>query len=96
MHVELYPCIAVAIKMTSKAGCIFHHCFVACCADGYWGNTEQILTQWQGPATSSAALDMLLWAMHTAWHQAVCMVIEIACNDGAFFVIIDFLLDTTC
>jgi hypothetical protein len=80
MHAVLYQHIAMAIVMASNGGCIFYCRIVACLPGSRWGNMEQILAQWQGPATSSAALNMLCWAMHTALHPRIRIAIEMARN----------------
>ncbi len=59
MHAVMYRCIAMAIKMASKVGVCFCCCFVCCCPGGCWGNTEQVVAQWQHPVASGVALDML-------------------------------------
>ena len=55
------------------------------------GNTAQALAQWQHPVASSEALDVLHWVMRPASHRRICMVIEVASNLPAFFVIADYL-----
>jgi hypothetical protein len=37
---------------------ILHRCFVDCCHGGRWGNTEQVVAQWQRPVASDVAVDM--------------------------------------
>jgi hypothetical protein len=51
----------------------------------------QALAQWQHPLTSSEALDVLHSAMHPALHRRIRMVIEVASDSPAFFVIADYL-----
>jgi hypothetical protein len=43
MHAVLYQRTAAAIKMASKVGAFFHHCFVCCCQGGYRGNMDQVV-----------------------------------------------------
>ncbi len=74
---------------------IFHHYFVACCTGGHWDNTEQILAQWQGPAASSVALNMLHQVMPAALHPRVRTAIKMAHNRCAFVHHCQFLLGTT-
>ena len=52
----------------------------------------QALTQWRHPVASSEARDVLHWAMHPELYSCIPMVIEMASDLSAFFVIIDFLL----
>jgi hypothetical protein len=51
----------------------------------------QALTQWQHPVGSCEALDVLHWVMRLASHCSICMVIEVASNLPAFFVVADYL-----
>jgi hypothetical protein len=60
--------------------------------DGRRGNTAQALAQWQHPAASCEALDVLHWAMRPASHCRIRMVIEVASNLPAFFIVTDYLL----
>ncbi len=78
MHAVLYRHTAMAIKMTSKVGVCFYHCFVCCCPGGCWGNIEQEVTQWQRPVNSGVALDMLHRAMCFVLHWRTAMVIKTA------------------
>jgi hypothetical protein len=55
------------------------------------GNTAQALAQWQHPVPSQEALDVLHWAMRPALHCRIRMVIEVASNLPAFFVIANYL-----
>ncbi len=66
MRAVSYRCPATAIKMASKVGACFHHCFVCCRSSGCWGNTERVVAQWWHPVASRVALDMLHWVMHTS------------------------------
>jgi hypothetical protein len=59
--------------------------------DGHRGNTAQALAQWQHPVASSEALDVLHWAMHPASHRRIRMVIEVASDLTAFFVVANYL-----
>jgi hypothetical protein len=59
--------------------------------DSRRGNTAQALAQWQHPAASSEALDVLHWAMCPALPRCIGMVIEVASNSPAFFVVTDYL-----
>jgi hypothetical protein len=58
---------------------------------GRRGNTGQALARWQHPVASSEALDVLHWAMHPGLHRPIPMVIEVASDLPAFFVIADYL-----
>ncbi len=84
LRAVLYRRTAVAIKMASKVGAFFHCCFVCCCPGGCWGNTEQVVAQWQCPEASSVALDMLHQVIQAALHPCIRMAIKMACNGGAF------------
>jgi hypothetical protein len=59
--------------------------------DGYRGNTVQALAQWQHLVASSEALDVLHWAMRPASHCRIRMVIKVASDLPAFFVVADYL-----
>ncbi len=59
--------------------------------DGRRGNKAQVLTQWQHPVASSEALDVLHWTMHPALHYCIRMVIKVASNLPAFFIVADYL-----
>jgi hypothetical protein len=58
-----YRRITMAIKTASFVGVFVNCCLFACCPGGRWGNTEQVVAQWQHPVASRVALDMLHWAM---------------------------------
>jgi hypothetical protein len=62
---------------------------------GRQDNTAQTLAQWWHPVASSAALDVLNWAMHPALYRRICMAIEIASDLPAFFIIVIFLSPIT-
>ncbi len=73
--------------------CFFCRFFLSCnpvvCRD----DTEQILAQWQHPVASSEALDPLHWAMYAALHRCIIAAVEMSCNGGVLFPIIDFNID---
>ncbi len=48
------------------------------------GDTGQILAQWRRLMASRVALDLLLWAMHSALCRLIRMAIEMASEVGAF------------
>jgi hypothetical protein len=81
MCTVLYRRTAAAIKMASLLGTFSCRRFVCCCPGGRWGDTEQLVAQWQHPVASGLALDMLHWAMRFLLHQWTAMAIEMA-NDG--------------
>jgi hypothetical protein len=58
---------------------------------GRRGNVVQALVQWQHPVASSKARVVLHWVMRPALYRRICMVIKIASNLNAFFVVFDFL-----
>ncbi len=45
MRAVTYWCIAMAIKMASFVGVFVDCCLFACCPDGRWGDTEQVVAQ---------------------------------------------------
>ncbi len=59
--------------------------------DRRWNNTIQALARWQHPVASSEVLDVLHWAMCPALHRRIRMVIKVASDLPAFFVIADYL-----
>ena len=75
---------------------IVHCCFVDCCHGGHWGNTEQVVAQWQRPVASDLAIDMLHWVMPHAPLQHFRTDIKMACNGGLLLIVADILFDTTC
>jgi hypothetical protein len=56
----------------------------ACCPGGRWGDTEQVVAQWQLPGASSVALDLLHQAMPRSLLQRIRMAIQMACDGGTF------------
>jgi hypothetical protein len=54
-------------------------------------NMAQALIRWRHPVASSEAQAVLHWAMHPGLFRRIRMVIEIASNLPAFFVVIDDL-----
>jgi hypothetical protein len=84
MRAVLYQRTDVAIKMASKVGPFFCHCFVCCCPGGCWGDTEQVVTQWRRPVASQVALDMPHWAKPFVLLRHTAVAIEMANNRGAF------------
>ncbi len=84
MRVVTYRRIAMAIKTATFLGVFVDCCLFACCSGGRWGNTEQVVAQWQLPGASSVALDLLHWAMPRSLLQCVRMAIEMACDGGTF------------
>jgi hypothetical protein len=63
----------------------FFHCrLIACCPGGCWGNTEQVVAQWQRPVASGIALDMLHCTILRVLLQGIRMAIKMACDGGTF------------
>jgi hypothetical protein len=71
--VVMYRRIAMAIKTACFLGVFFDCCLFACCPDGHWGNTEQVVTRWRHPVVSGVALNMPHQTMLSVllWHSAV-------------------------
>ncbi len=63
---------------------VFCRRFICCCPGGCWGNTEQVVAQWQHPVVSGKALDILHQPMCTLLHLCLRMAIKMANNGGAF------------
>ncbi len=84
IHAVTYQRIAMATKMASKVGLFVHHCLIACCPGGRWGNMEQVDAQWQRPVASGVALDMLHWSMCFVLHLRTAMAINTASRRGTF------------
>jgi hypothetical protein len=82
MRAVLYWRTTMAIKMASLFGTFFCCRFVCCCPGGCWGNTEQVVAQWQHQVASGVALDMLHWAMRFISHRRTAMAIKMANNKG--------------
>ncbi len=70
--------------MATFLGVFVDCCLFACCPGGRWGDTEQVVAQWQLPGASSVALDLLHRSMPRSLLQCVRM---------AMFVIVDFIMD---
>jgi hypothetical protein len=68
--------------MANFLGVFVDCCLFACCPGNRWGNTEQVVAQWQHPEASSVALDMLHWALRAALHPLICMAIETTSKGG--------------
>jgi hypothetical protein len=60
------------------------------------GNTAWALTQWWHLVALHEATDALHWAMHPALYHCIRMIIEIASNLPAFFVVVDFVVGHNC
>jgi hypothetical protein len=78
MHAVLYRRTAAAIKKASLLGTFCCRRFVCCCPGSRWGNTEQVVTQWQHPVASGVALDMLHWEMPSVLLRRTAVAIETA------------------
>jgi hypothetical protein len=84
MCAVMYRRIAMAIKTASFLGVFVDCCLFACCPGGRWGNTEQVVAQYQRPVASGVALDMPLKAMPSVLLRRTTMAIEMAGGQGAF------------
>jgi hypothetical protein len=69
---------------------LFSAFFSSCNPVVHRDETEQILAQWRRPVASSEALDPLHWAMYTALHRRIIAAIEMSCNGGVLFCIVNF------
>ncbi len=78
MRAVTYRRIAMAIKMASFAGVFVDCCLYACCPDGRWGVTEQVVARCRRPVASGVALDMPNWAMLPVLLQRTAVGIETA------------------
>jgi hypothetical protein len=78
MCTVLYRRTAAAIKMASLLGTFSCRRFVCCCPGGRWGDTEQLVAQWQHPVTSGVALDMPHQAMPSVLLQPTAVAIKTA------------------
>ncbi len=79
-----YRRITMTIKTATFLGVFVDCCLFACCPGGRWGNTEQVVAQWQLPGASSVALDLLHRAMPRSSFQRIRMAIEMASDGGTF------------
>jgi hypothetical protein len=82
MHAVLYWCTPAAMNMATFLGVFVDCCLFACCPGGCWGDTEQVVAQWQCPVASRVALDMLHQAMCFVLHQRTAMAIKMAKGGG--------------
>jgi hypothetical protein len=57
---------------------------------GRHGDAMQALARWRHPVTSSEAWGVLHWEMCPTSYRRICMVIKIASDSPAFFVIVIF------
>ncbi len=79
-----YRRIAMAIKTATFLGVFVDCCLFACCPGGCWGNTEQVVAQWQRPVSYGVALDMLHWAMPSVLLRRTAVATETAGGRGEF------------
>jgi hypothetical protein len=84
MRAVLYQRTAAAINMATFLGVFVDCCLFACCSGGRWGNTEQVVAQWQCPVASEVALDMTHWAMPSELLRRIRKAFETGRNGGAF------------
>jgi hypothetical protein len=97
MHAVMYRCIAMAIKTATFLGGFVDCCLFACCPGGCWGNTEQVVAQWQLPGASSVALDLLHRAMpRSLLFNASAWPSKWPATEAHLFVIINFFIDHLC
>ncbi len=79
-----YRRIAMAIKKATFLGVFVDCCLFACCPGGRWGDTWQVVAQWQHPVASGVALDMPHQAMPSVLLRHTAVAIETAGGQGAF------------
>ncbi len=84
MRAVSYRCITMAIETASKVGVLFDCCFVDCCPDRRWGDTEQVVARFQRPVASGVAVDMRHQAMLSVSLQRTPVAVETAGGQGAF------------
>jgi hypothetical protein len=84
MRVVTYQCIAMAINTATFLGLFVDCCLFAYCPGGRWGNTEQVVAQWQHPVAFGVALDMPHQAMPSVLLRRTAVAIETAGGQGAF------------
>jgi hypothetical protein len=73
-----YRRIAMAIKTATFLGVFVDCCLFACCPGGCWGNTYQVVAQWQHPVASGVALDVPHRAMPSVLLRRTAVAIETA------------------
>ncbi len=56
-----------------------------------WGDTGQIIAQWQRPVASRVALDLPYWVMRSAPYRLIRMAIEMASESAVFFSVFDYM-----
>jgi hypothetical protein len=84
MHAVLNRRTPAAINMATFLSEFVDCCLFACCSGGSWGNTEQVVAQWQRPVASKVALDMPHRAMPSVSLWRIRKAFETGCNGGAF------------
>jgi hypothetical protein len=53
-----------------------------------WGDTGRILARWRRPVASRVALDLPYWVMRSALYHLIRIVIEMASESAAFFLLL--------
>jgi hypothetical protein len=84
MRAVTYRRIAMAIETATFLGVFVDCCLFACCPDGRWGDTEQVVIRWRHPVASGVALDLPHRAMPSVLLQRTAMAIKTAGGQGAF------------
>jgi hypothetical protein len=70
--------------MATFLGVFVDCCLFACCSGSRWGDTEQVVAQWQRPVASEVALDMPHQAMPSVLLRHIRKAFETSHNGGAF------------
>jgi hypothetical protein len=55
------------------------------------GETGRIIAQWRRSVASRIALDLPYWSMRSALYHLIRMAIELACEAGACFSVVNFM-----
>jgi hypothetical protein len=73
-----YRRIAMAIDLATFLGAFVDCCLFACCPDGRWGDTEQVVAQCWHPVASRVALDIPHWVMPSVLLRCTAVAIKTA------------------
>ena len=79
-----------------QSGYIIHRCFVCCRPGGRWGNTEQVVAQWQRPVASGVALDMRIGQCRMYHFNASPWPSKWPATEGHLFVAATYLAWHNC
>jgi hypothetical protein len=84
MCAVMYQRVAMAINLATFLESFDDCCLFACCPGGRWGDTEQVVAQYQRPVASGVAPDMPHWAIPSVLLRRIHKAFEMGRKGGAF------------